>query len=273
MVQAGKQTSRRLDEIKPARHEGPWAVVLGEGEAGRLGSRARLRAAVDGIGRFIPPERTLVVGLPDPARDEAGQVGEGPGPHVLDQPDDRGTGAAVLLAALWIEARAPRATMVFLPVDRVIEEEGEGMARVAEMADFVERRPEWMILLGIQPRESDMGRDWIEPGQRVGWTGPSLVYGVRRIHERPSHGGAEALLARGCLRNTFVWAARPGVVLAAGREGVPRLYEHMIRLPTFWASEHERWALHRAYALAPTVNFSRAILGTCSLPLAVLKAP
>jgi mannose-1-phosphate guanylyltransferase len=273
MMRASKWTSRRLDDIKPAGREGPWAVVLGEGEAGRPGSRARLREAVDRIGRLIPPARTLVVGLPSAARDPADRVGEAPGPHVLDQPDDRGTGAAVLLAALWIEARAPRATMVFLPLDHVIEAEVGGMARVAEMADFVERRPEWMILLGTPPREPDMDHDWIEPGQRVGWTGPSPVYGVRRVHERPAKDVAEALVAGGCLRNTSVWAARPGVVLAAGREGVPRLYEQMIRLPTFWAGEHEQWALHHAYALAPAVDFSRAILGTCSMPLAVLKAP
>ena len=129
------------------------------------------------------------------------------------------------------------------------------MARVAEMANFVERQPQWMILLGVPPRESDMEHGWIEPGQRVGWTGPSPVYGVRRFHEKPSKDVAEALLASGCLWNTFVWAARPGVVIAACRESVPNLYEHLVQLPTFWASEHERWALHHAYALAPTVNF------------------
>src|SRR4026209_395611 len=97
-------------------------------------------------------------------------------PHVLDEPDDRGTGAAVLLAALWIEAREPRATVVLLPSDRVIGEEGALMARVAGVADFVERQPGWMILLGVLPRGSDTERGWIEPGQRVGWAGPSAVY-------------------------------------------------------------------------------------------------
>jgi len=80
-------------------------------------------------------------------------------------------------------------------------------------------------------------------------------------------------LASGCLWNTWVWAARPGVVLAAGRECAPSLYERLVQLPAFWAGQHERWALHHAYALAPAVDFSRAILETCSLPLAVLKAP
>lgn len=294
MMHAGKLSGRRQDEIKSTGRDALWAVVLaGKEDVGLrplvrpvcgderppkqlcppLGSRTLLRETLDRVGRMIPPERTLLVGMRSDALCQEGQVGEEPGPHVLDQPDDRGTGAAVLLAALWIEARAPRATVVFLPPDHVIGEEGLFLARVAEMADFVERQPQWMVLLGVQPGESEMEYGWIEPGQRVGWTGPSSVYSIRGFQDTPSKECAEALFTSGCLRNTFVWAARPGVVLEAGRECVPSLYEQLIRLPAFWASEHERWALQHAYALAPTVNFSRSILEACSLPLAVLKAP
>jgi len=256
---------------RSAEREALWAVLLEEGKDRRLGSRARLCETLDRIGRLVPPERTLAVGIESHARDEEGPVRGKAGPYLLDQPEDRGTGAAVLLAALWIEARAPRATVVFLPSDHVIGEEGSFLPRVAEMADFVERQPQWMVLLGVQPRESEMEYGWIEPGQRVRWTGPSPVYSIRRFQDKPSKECAEALFTRGCLRNTFVWAARPGVVLEAGRECVPSLYEQLIRLPAFWASEHERWALQHAYALAPTVNFSRSILEPCSQPLAVVK--
>ena len=100
MVQAGEWTIRRPDEIKSAGHVGRWAVVVGEGEDRRPGARTRLRETLEGIGRVIPPERTLVVGLPGHARDQASHVDEEGGPHVLDEPDDRGTGAAVLLADL-----------------------------------------------------------------------------------------------------------------------------------------------------------------------------
>src|SRR4026208_1744409 len=109
MVQAGKWTIRRPDEIRSAGHVGRWAVVVGEGEDRRPGARTRLRETLEGIGRVIPPERTLVVGLPGHARDQASHVDEEGGPHVLDEPDDRGTGAAGLLAALGIEAREARA--------------------------------------------------------------------------------------------------------------------------------------------------------------------
>jgi mannose-1-phosphate guanylyltransferase len=76
---------------------------------------------------------------------------------------------------------------------------------------------------------------------------------------------------QGGLWNTLVFVAEVGALLAAGREGAPGLSERIARLSAFWGSEHERWAVRQAYALAPTVNFSQAILGTRAQPLAVLK--
>jgi mannose-1-phosphate guanylyltransferase len=167
---------------------------------------------------------------------------------VLNQPGNRGTAAAVLLAAQWIEAREPQATVVFFPWDHFIGEEGVFITRVAEMVGFVERHPEWMILLGVLPSEPETEYGWIEPGERVGWTGHSPVYRIRRFREKPSKEVAKTLFADGCFWNTFIFAGRPAVVLAAGRECSPSLYDRLARLPAFWGSEHERWALRHAYA-------------------------
>jgi hypothetical protein len=67
------------------------------------------------------------------------------------------------------------------------------------------------------------------------------------------------------------------VVLAAGRECAPSLYERLVQLPAFWAGQHERWALHHAYALAPAVDqqlrpgmFASSELGIGSRELPVI---
>jgi len=293
MIPPSKLRGRRHHETKPDGHGALWAVVLAGGEGVRLWplvrrvcgderpkqfcslfeSRTLLRETLDRVGRLIPPERTVVVGMQSHARYQACEFGEQPDPYVLNQPGNRGTAAAVLLAAQWIEAREPQATVVFFPSDHFIGEEGVFITRVAEMVGFVERQPEWVVLLGVLPSEPETEYGWIEPGEGVGWTGHSPVYRIRRFREKPSREVAEALFADGCFWNTFIFAGRAAVVLAAGRECSPSLYDRLARLPAFWASEHERWALHHAYALAPTVNFSQAILEACSLPLAVLKAP
>ena len=62
-------------------------------------------------------------------------------------------------------------------------------------------------------------------------------------------------------------------MLDAGRECVPSLAGRLARLPAFWGSEHESWAMHHAYALAPTASFSRGVLEICTGPVAVSTLP
>jgi mannose-1-phosphate guanylyltransferase len=270
-----------------------WAVVLAGGEGVRLrplvrrvfgderpkqfcpllGPRTLLRQTLDRVGRLIPPDRTVVVGLESHERYLAQEFGEPGGPHVLKQPASRGTAAAVLFATQWIGARDPRATVVFFPADQFIQEEGMFMEQVSDAAKFVRLHPRWMVLLGVQPDEPETEYGWIEPGERVAWTGHGPLYRVRQFREKPSKEAAQTLFVQGGLWNTLVFVAEVGALWATGRECVPSLSERIARLSAFWGSEHERWAVRQAYALAPTVNFSQAILEACTQPLAVLKVP
>ena len=77
----------------------------------------------------------------------------------------------------------------------------------------------------------------------------------------------------GCLWNTFVFAASAAGLLAAGSECVPSLAARLARLPAFWGSEHEGWAIRHAYALAPTASFSRSVLEISARPVAVSTLP
>jgi mannose-1-phosphate guanylyltransferase len=274
--------------------DGPlWAVVLAGGEGLRLrplvrhlcgderpkqfspllGARTLLRQTLDRVGLLVPPERTVVVTLQAHARYLDREFGDRPRPNILSQPENRGTAAGILLAAQWIETRKPGATLVCFPSDHLVLEEAAFMAHVAEVAEFVEREPRWIVLLGAQPSQPETEYGWIEPGARVGGTVQRPIYGIRRFREKPSKEVAEALLASGGLWNTFVLAARATVLLSAGRECAPALYDRLAQLRAFTGSAAERWAVRQAYALAPTVNFSQSILEVCRQPLAVSTLP
>src|SRR5262249_26114362 len=69
----------------------------------------------------------------------ASELPDGPAPHVLLQPEERGTGAAVLFAAHRIREWDPSATLAFFPSDHFILEEEAFLAHVGKVAAFVAR--------------------------------------------------------------------------------------------------------------------------------------
>ncbi len=277
-----------------AHREGePWAIILAGGEGARLRtlvrqvcgderpkqyvplleSRTLLQQPIDRLPPLIPPERTVLVTMRSHAAYFARSLGDLRYPRVLAQPADRGTAAAILLAAHWILARAPKATVIVVPSDHLILEEALFMGHLAAVARFVQQHPEWMTLLGVQPTDPESEYGWIEAGPRVGWSTEGPLYRVFRFWEKPSAEFASTLLLRGCLWNTFLFVARAETLVAAAQECVPRLNDRLSRLSIFFGTEHESWALERAYALAPSASFSRSVLQVCPGAVAVSKLP
>jgi mannose-1-phosphate guanylyltransferase len=100
-----------------------WAIVLAGGEGIRLrslvrevcgderpkqyvpllDSRTLLQQTLDRVGRLVPAARTVIVTMQGHTRYLRGLLGAPIGPQVLAQPADRGTAAAVLLPAHWIQ--------------------------------------------------------------------------------------------------------------------------------------------------------------------------
>lgn len=214
-----------------------WAIVLAGGESIRLrplvrhlygddrpkqyaalvGDCSLLRQTLDRVARLIPPERTVVVTM---ARQMPYMEAELPTaqrrPHVLAQPEDRGTAAGILLAAHWIQAQDPEATVAVFPADHLVIEEGALMRHVEAVAHFVDMQAGWTILLGAQPTEPEIEYGWIDPGERVGWTAPGPVYRVHGFREKPSVEIARSLFATGALWNTLIFVARAAALTAAG---------------------------------------------------------
>jgi mannose-1-phosphate guanylyltransferase len=283
------------DAVDWPRHEkgSLWAIVLAGGEGVRLrpvirrlygedrpkqyaalvGARSLLRQTLDRIGVLIPPERTVVVTLASHAGYVAADLRGVPTPHVLAQPDDRGTAAGVLLPAHWIERRDPDATVVVFPSDHFVLEESAFMCHVADIARAARHRPEQMIFLGTDPAEPEPEYGWIEPGETVDRIPRGRLRRILRFREKPSLEEAALLFRAGCLWNMFVFAATASALVEAGRACVPLLHDRLVRLGTFLGTRHESWAIRQGYSLAPRANFSRSVLEAGSVPLLVSRVP
>ncbi len=235
-----------------------WAVVLVSG-AGAL-DRTLQR-----LGRVVPPERTVVVGTAS----EPGWPGAvaAKGPHVLVEPQDRGTAATILLPAHWIHARDPRASVVVLGGDLPVRSEAAFVCHIALAARCAEQYSDSLILTGLPQRaQSELG--FIVPGERIKSAGAPL-FRVQHLIElgpdipRPPH------LDR-ALANAPVLAGCTEALISAGAEAAPALHDRLARAVAFAGHEHEHWALKQAYALAPRADFFRSVLRGVARSLAVI---
>ena len=269
-----------------------WAVVLAGGKGVRLsgltrhvygeerpkqyaaltGGKSLLRQTLERVSVRIPSSRTVVVTMAAQQSFLSAEFGhDSPGPHVLPQPEDRGTAAAVLLAAHWIRARDSEARLVVLPSDHFVADDGLFMAQVVEVLNVLEAQPDRIILLGAEPTEPEIDYGWIELGAALPGAGRHPVYRVLRFQEKPTQAIADQLFGSGALWNTSVFAGRAATLVDAGRACLPSLHDRLAHLASFLGTENEHWALRQAYALAPPANFSRAVLERSSQTLAVMR--
>lgn len=268
-----------------------WAVVLAGGQGVRLrplvrrvcgddrpkqyvrllGALTLLEETLGRVGRRIPMARTVVVTV----RNHVRFVGQSLGlePHVLVQPDDRGTGAGVLFPVHWVFWRDPEATVVVCPSDHFVREEDMFMSHVGEVATWVEAHPERIVLLGAAPTGPEVEYGWIEPGELVGRTTGGAIRTIRRFWEKPALETATACLAAGCFWNTFVIVAKARAMVCAGAERLPEVSQRLASIGPFAGTETEAWAVHQAYNLMPVTNFSRAVLTSCPPALVVSALP
>jgi mannose-1-phosphate guanylyltransferase len=265
-----------------------WAIVLAGGDGTRLrplvrevfgddrpkqyaplfGLESLLGQTLNRVGLLFPPHRSVIVSREQHAAYVAAET-LASGSPVLLQPENRGTAMGVLFPAHWIYRQDPEATVVVFPSDHLILEEALFMAHVEEVMAFVDRHPEWLVLLAAQASEPETEYGWIEPGEALEPTTGGLICRARRFREKPRVEAARAFLARGWLWNTFVFAAKVSTLIEAGRRFLPELHELLAATAAFAGTKRERWAIEQAYARAPVRNFSRSILQAPLLPLAV----
>lgn len=270
-----------------------WAVVLAGGAGIRLrdltrhiygedrpkqyaaltGGTSFLRQTLARIRLRFPPERTVVMTMAGQTRYLAAELrNESPALHVLQQPGDRGTAAAILLAALWIRARDPEAAMIVMPSDHFVSDDALFIDRVAEVADAVERSPAQIVLLGAEPSEPETEYGWIDLGEPSGDPEKTPLYRVLGFIEKPDEATAKTLFEGGsALWNTFVFGGTVSTLVETGREYLPLLHERLVRLERFLGTEHERWAVGQAYQFAPRASFSRELLQRCPTRLAAMR--
>ena len=143
------------------------------------------------------------------------------------------------------------------------------MAHVARAIRVVRERPEWVVLLGVDPDGPDEEYGWIEPGEPLSGAGGSVR--VRRFWEKPTAEQAGLFHRAGFVWNTFVIVARADTLTALGRRHVPDVTAGLEAFEARASDGEDAAAVAEAYARMRPANFSREVLERAAGALIVLR--
>ena len=269
--------------------ENEWAVILAGGDGTRLRSLTRRIAGDERPKQFcqvlgqatlleetrgraaleLAPERTLYVvnraHQPYYAPILAGE----PSKNLVIQPNNRGTAPAILYTLLRIVAVDPQAIVAFFPSDHYISDNQRFMAHIRTALDAARRRPDSVILLGLEAESPEVEYGWIEPAEVV----PSheRVRRVRRFWEKPDRRLAQVLQLRGCLWISFVMVASARALLEIIESAIPEIYRTFAGVISLFSTRGEQKEIDRIYARIEETNFSHQVLALRPEHLAVVK--
>jgi mannose-1-phosphate guanylyltransferase len=191
--------------------------------------------------------------------------------RVVVQPSNKGTTAAIIYSLQRITSLAGDPIVGFFPTDHHYSREMRFAASVRLAAKAVMSRPGTVILLGATAEYPEVEYGWIEPNDRLDLRLTKSLLRVNRFWEKPTSQVAQALLARGCLWNTFVMIGRASAFLEILKAAVPGMVRILAGDRHLSASELALANADQAYAALTPGDFSKQVLSVSTERLAVLR--
>lgn len=193
-----------------------------------------------------------------------------PPDNVIVQPENRGTGAGILLPLLHILNRDVRARVVILPSDHHVRMEASLVRSLRAALETIRLHEERTLLLGVTPEEPDPELGYIVPGD----ADDENALPVLQFIEKPSTTDALRLIERGALWNTFIIAANIGGLLGLYERRFPELVTEMYRaVRRDGESAGAGSAVTDLYARLRSLDFSRDILPGQESSIRVVQVP
>jgi mannose-1-phosphate guanylyltransferase/mannose-6-phosphate isomerase len=194
-------------------------------------------------------------------RDQLGKVLGEPFDNTISEPEERGTGPAIVLALRHLidnAALADDEPVLFTPADHLVEDGDEAFTAVIRKAcEALDGR---IVLFGVPPRRAEAEYGYIRPGA----PSAGLLQDVSRFVEKPDQKTADGFFKDGdCLWNSGILLGTAAAFRAA-LENAPELAAAFAGM--------DQAALVAGYKTLPALSFDHAVLNRAA-NLAVVRLP
>jgi mannose-1-phosphate guanylyltransferase len=195
------------------------------------GQQTLLEAAIARLDKLVSCADTLIVtnhSLVDAVRELLPNL---PSTAILGEPVKRDTTACIALAASLLMKRDPKATMLVMPADHLIEPIEKFQHAVKQAVKLVDADPSRLVTFGIKPTYAAESFGYIRQGNSISTVdnpNNGSAFEVQEFCEKPDQITAQHYLDHGEYywnSGIFVW--RTATILKAIKKNDPTLMEHI----------------------------------------------
>lgn len=253
-----------------------WAVIPAGGSGTRLwplsraarpkfllpllGRRSLIQQTADRLAELAPPNQTLIVCGPAHAPGIARQLTDVPVANLVVEPQPRGSGPAISLAAALIARRDPDAIMGSFAADHEV---GNQVAFVDSVRTAIEAaKGDWLVTIGLTPSRAETGFGYIErTEERIVGTDHGEAYRSARFVEKPDLARATAYVESG----RFVWNAsmfiwRVQTFLEELERLQPDVYDGVSRIAAAWGTAQQEQLTAEVWAMLPESTIDQGVM-------------
>ena len=275
-----------------------WAAILAGGDGTRLQEFTRLVAGDERPKQFcrlfgrqslvnetrarlclnVEPANTVCVVSKAHERFYRDELRDLPRRHIVEQPANRGTAAAIAAAVVRLRHLTDDCVVGFFPADHYYRDPCSLRRTIAATYAAAHAAPDRVFLIGAEPTGPEIEFGWIQPGDRMQMPRVSVtrrppIRSVQAFYEKPSRATAIDLLQRRCLWNTFIVIGSIGAFEQILASAVPGLWEAFARLLPSANVADDAPLLDELYTSLPRIDFSHDVLAAVPERLGVVAMP
>lgn len=188
-----------------------YAVIMASGQGTRLwplsrqnkpkqfhsllGSRTLIQDTFDRLSLKFKPENIFVTVTEECVDDAKDQLPLIPDENFVVEPYATGTTGTCIVAIQAIAKKDPKATAIFVPSDHIVKEPKEFIKIVDFSEEMVEKYPDHVVLIGINPTRPDTGMGYIQMNSQIEANDELKAFSVKRFVEKPNEETAKKYVA------------------------------------------------------------------------------
>lgn len=176
--------------------------------------------------------------------------------QIVAEPAMRNTAPSILLGALKIHKKDPKARIVVAPSDHWMKEQDRFLNSLEEAFDFVSSN-EGIVTLGVEPTYPNTGYGYIEYQE----SDKSTVKSVLKFKEKPSLKKANSFIEAGnYVWNAGIFISTSEFLVSSFKEFQPEMYRLFHKGEDILNTADEEQFLEENYANASSISVDYAIM-------------